>query len=116
MKKSFVRRGSRQMRSSRMGISLAALTIGLGVFPVLTLATQQSDAATPLPLLGSCDPAVITSASSAPATAEIPFAFTVTTCATAVPVFKASRLPSGLAIRNNNDDGHDLGDTRAARQ
>ncbi len=52
---------------------------------------------------GGCNPPTITSAGSAPATAGVPFTFTVTTCTTAVPVFMTSGLPGGLLLTNDGD-------------
>ncbi len=50
-----------------------------------------------------CDPATVTSASTATATAGSTFAFTVSTCTSAVPQIKASSLPPGLRATNNED-------------
>ena len=51
----------------------------------------------------TCNPPQITSANSATVVAGTPFSFTVTTCATAPPVIKASHLPRGLHLVNNYD-------------
>jgi len=88
----------------RIAAVLAVLTVILGSLAGLTVATPAGSAAgAQAAVLGGCSPPTITSASSATATAGVPFSFTVTTCSTAVPVFKASGLPGGLTVTNDED-------------
>ena len=88
----------------RMGALLTVLTVMLGSLAGLTAAASAGTAAgAQLAILGGCSPPTITSAGSATATAGVPFSFTVTTCSTAVPAFKASGLPGGLLLTNDED-------------
>ena len=90
-------------RPQRMGALLTVLTVLLGSLAGLTVAASVGAAGVQASTLGGCSPPTITSAGSATATAGVPFSFTVTTCATAVPVFKASGLPGGLILTNDED-------------
>ena len=88
----------------RMVAHLTVLTVMLGSLAGLTVAAPAgAPAGAQVSTLGGCSPPTITSASSATATAGVPFSFTVTTCSTSVPVFKASGLPGGLILTNNED-------------
>ena len=88
-------------RPRKVGALLTVLTVLLGSLAGLTAAVSGGAAVGAT--LGGCSPPTITSAGSATVTAGVPFSFTVTTCATAVPVIKATGLPVGLLLTNNQD-------------
>jgi hypothetical protein len=64
------------------------------------VATAESSVAV---LASNCQPAVITNANSATATAATHFRFTVTTCSATVPVLRGAGFPSGITLVDNHD-------------